>query len=146
MPEWTKEERERAADDFSGEMMRTENRVTTTVLVCGDRVTILEAAHNLQCRFNAARAEIASLRSQLAGTAWISVKQQMPPEKQIVLGFFELWGWAITSWFQWETMERPLWGPGLREWGDCTHWMPLPLAPSEPLIPQTSEVDRETRN
>jgi hypothetical protein len=62
---------------------------------------------------------------------WISVKQAMPPEKQVVLGFFQLYGMNLTSWFQWETMEKPLWGPGFREWGDVTHWMPLPIAPKE---------------
>jgi hypothetical protein len=63
---------------------------------------------------------------------WVPVERELPMERQLVLGFFQNYGTAITHWFQWETMESPLWHPGLREWGEVTHWRPLPSPPQAP--------------
>lgn len=60
---------------------------------------------------------------------WMDVNKELPPERKIVLGFFETAGIQLTSWFQWETMENPLWSPGDRMWGALTHWQDLPSKP-----------------
>lgn len=49
---WTQEQRERAADDFSGAMIWTQNRTVKIVLPCGDRIHITEAELNTQCSLN----------------------------------------------------------------------------------------------
>jgi Protein of unknown function (DUF551) len=60
---------------------------------------------------------------------WISVKDQLPEQRKDVLAFFRVRGPYVTSYFQWENMPEPLWSPGLRDWGEVTHWMPLPEPP-----------------
>jgi hypothetical protein len=60
---------------------------------------------------------------------WIDVKQRMPTEREMVLVNLSRGMYWLSYWFQWECMERPLWSNMLREWGEVTHWMPLPAPP-----------------
>ena len=70
--------------------------------------------------------ELLTLREEREG---IPVTERMPEQSQDVLAYFSVQGWHVTSWFQWETMPNPLWSPGIREWGEVTHWLPLPTPP-----------------
>lgn len=52
---WTEEEREKAADSFSGRMMQTQHIVEEVKLTNGDTVRVLCAGINLECELNEAR-------------------------------------------------------------------------------------------
>lgn len=51
---WTPEQREAAADSFSGRMMQTQNVVDTVVLPCGDTVRVLRAGIEVECELSEA--------------------------------------------------------------------------------------------
>jgi len=40
---------------------------------------------------------------------WVPVEERMPAERELVLACLEDGTRLISSWFQWETMDHPLW-------------------------------------
>ena len=75
---------------------------------------------------------------------WIPVTEAMPPERTDVLAYWSNAGFYVTSWFKWETMEKPLWSPAVPAWGEVTHWRPLPAAPEGgPKTAASSGVERK---
>lgn len=56
---WSQEQREAAADRFSGRMMWTQNIVDTIKLPCGDTVSVLRAGIEAECELTAKDAELA---------------------------------------------------------------------------------------
>jgi len=75
---------------------------------------------------------------------WISVEQELPTEREQVMISTAIAGIMLSSWFCWfpEKGDPPLWHNVLREFGEVTHWRPLPSPPREAL---SSGSERNSR-
>jgi hypothetical protein len=85
-----------------------------------------------QSELDEANAKIAMLESSSVpqdADKWISVNERLPDERCKVLAYFEDGERRISHWFKWETMDTPMWHPGIKDFGSVTHWQPLPAAP-----------------
>jgi len=88
-----------------------------------------------------ARARLSQLEKE---NQWISVEQELPTEREQVMISTAIAGIMLSSWFCWfpEKGDPPLWHNVLREFGEVTHWRPLPSPPREAL---SSGSERNSR-
>ena len=66
--------------------------------------------------------QVASSSKQLASNEWISVKDRLPDESGLVIGYDIVWG--VGCFYYHTDMQTST-------WQQITHWMPLPQPPKE---------------